>query len=128
MSVQYRVISTVKPGSSDKSDLIHFPRLCKSTPVGLKEISNMLAKRSTASAGDLQLVVEELISLIPELVSDGKTVTLGDLGTFKLHAKTEPSDKLENVNVKNIKGYRLSFTPSSVIRKQLKGIKAEKAK
>lgn len=63
-----------------------------------------------------------LVDLIPELLTDGYTVKLDELGTFRLHAKVSTSETPDSVSVKNIKNLRLSFRPDKYIKDELRGI------
>ena len=127
MTVKYKVVSTVKPGSNDKTDLIHFPKLCNSKKADSRHISKLLSMRSSASRSDVAMIIEGLATLIPELLANGYTVKLDNFGIFRLHAKAEPSNDPEKVTAHNIKGYRISFIPDKEIKSELKVIKAKKA-
>ncbi len=61
----------------------------------------MLEKRTTASGADLALIIKALVDLIPELLADGKTVKLNELGIFCLHAKVTTSEAPELVTAKH---------------------------
>ena len=80
-------------------------------------------KRSTASESDVYLIVKGLVDLIPELLANGYTVKLDELGTFRLHAKVSTSGSPESVSVKNINKLRLSFRPDNFIKDGFQGIK-----
>jgi predicted histone-like DNA-binding protein len=129
MALSYKIVSTFKPGEGREGKQIWFPKLTGTKQVGLRKIAKILSTRTTASEADLYLVVMGLVELIPELLLDGNTVKLDNLGTFRLHAKVEPSSSPEKVSAKNIREVRLSFRPDSEVRKQLQqhDIKKEKS-
>ncbi|HEY9116117.1 MAG TPA: hypothetical protein VIN10_15575, partial [Bacteroidales bacterium] len=58
--------------------------------------------------------------LIPELLAEGYTLKLNELGTFRLHARVHTSDAPEKVSVKNIKELRLAFRADNGLKKELK--------
>ncbi len=128
MPLKYKVVSTVKPYSADKNNRIYFPRLCGENQVDLDYIVKMLTIRSTASPGDVYLVIQGLVELIPELLADGHTVKLNDLGIFRLHARSVSSLSPDKVSRKNIKQLHLSFIPDKGIRKKLEEIDITKVK
>ena len=128
MSLKYKIVSTVKPGSEDMSDRIYFPKLCGQSQVDLDYIVKILELRSTASPGDVYLIIQGLVNLIPQLLADGHTIKLNNLGIFRLLAKTNASPSAEEVSAKNIKQLRLSFIPDKNIRKQLEKIVPKREK
>lgn len=82
-----------------------------------------MEKRTTASEADLKLIITNLVNLIPELLLAGHTIKLDDFGTFRLHAKTLPSENPDKVTVRNIKELRISFIPDKRMKLVLKEAK-----
>jgi len=123
MALQYKIVSTFKPGSGKAGEKLWFPKITGSTQINLREIAKMLHKRSTASESDVYLIVKGLVDLIPELLADGYTVKLDELGTFRLHAKVNTTSAPETVSAKNITKLRLSFRPDNYIKDGFRGIK-----
>ncbi len=122
MALKYKVVSTFSPGQGKDGKQIWFPKLTGSSQINLREIAKILHKRSTASESDVYLIVKGLVDLIPELLADGYTVKLDELGTFRLHAKVNTSESPASVSVKNINNLRLSFRPDKYIKNELRGI------
>jgi predicted histone-like DNA-binding protein len=123
MTLKYKVVSTFSPGAGKEGKRLWFPKITGSSQINLREIARILHKRSTASESDVYLIVKGLVDLIPELLTDGYTVKLDELGTFRLHAKVSTSDNPESVSVKNINKLRLSFRPDNSIKDEFKGVK-----
>jgi len=121
MALTYKVVSTTKPGQGHDGEQIWFPKLTGSSKVDLWEVARILAKRSTASEADVFLVITGLVSLVPELLLQGKTVKLDNLGSFRLHARVKTSPVREEVSAKNIREIRLSFKPDNRIKEALHG-------
>ncbi|HEY9114820.1 MAG TPA: HU family DNA-binding protein, partial [Bacteroidales bacterium] len=108
MALYYKTTSTTVPGEGKDGRKIWFPKLTNSNQIGLEEIAGILQQRSTASKSDVYLIVKGLVDLIPELLAEGYTLKLNELGTFRLHARVHTSDAPEKVSVKNIKELRLA--------------------
>ena len=119
MSLKYKVVSTYKPGEGREGKRMWFPKLTGSTQVDLYNVAQILEKRSSASIADVQLIVYGLIDLIPELLMQGKTVKLGEFGSFRLHARVNPTDGPGKVSSKNIRDLHISFKPDKRIKKAL---------
>ncbi|TCO09379.1 HU family DNA-binding protein [Natronoflexus pectinivorans] len=125
MALKYKIVSTYSPGEGKKGKQLWFPKITGSSQINLREIAKILHKRSTASESDVYLIVKGLVDLIPELLADGYTVKLDELGTFRLHTKVNTSDSPESVSEKNINKLRLSFRPDNFIKEGFKNIKIE---
>jgi predicted histone-like DNA-binding protein len=123
MALKYKIVSTFSPGEGKEGKQLWFPKITGSSQINLREIAKILHKRSTASESDVYLIVKGLVDLIPELLANGYTVKLDELGTFRLHAKVSTSGSPESVSVKNINKLRLSFRPDNFIKDGFQGIK-----
>lgn len=123
LALHYKVVSTSKPGSGKEGSQLWFPKLTGSSQINLHEIAKNLEKRSSASGTDVYLIVRGLVDLLPQLLIDGYTVKLDELGTFRLHAKTDVCEQPEQVSARNIRELRVSFRPDNRIKQQLKGAK-----
>lgn len=127
MALKYKVVSTFRPGEGRDGEQLWFPKLTGASQVDLRQIAQLLQKRSTASESDVYLIVKGLVGLIPELLAEGHTVKLDELGTFRLHAKVDACDSPEAVSAKNIREVRLSFRPDSLIKQELQAAEIRKA-
>jgi len=126
MALKYKIASTKKPGQGKEGEQIWFPKLTGTSQADLNQIAQILAQRSSASQADVYLIVMGLVDLIPELLSEGKTVKLDNLGTFRLHARVETASSPNEVTVHKIKELRMSFLPDKRIKQALKVIKVKK--
>ncbi len=122
MTIRYKITSTSKPGAGKEGEKVYFPRLTGSSPIRLNEIARILAGKSSASRGDVHQVLLDFAQLIPELMAQGKSILIDELGSFQLHARVSTADSPEKVTYRNIKEIRMSFRPGSAIRKKLKRI------
>ncbi len=128
MYLNYKIMSTFRPGEGKSGRKLWFPKLTGSKQIGLPEVAALLSKRTTASGADVILVVNALIGLIPELLARGNTVRLDGLGVFRLHARVTASELPEMVSAKNIRELRLSFIPDKAIKEQLQKIQVKPEK
>ena len=126
MTVFYKTISTTAPGSGKDGKKIYYPKLTNSTQIDLNKIADLLEKRSSASRADIYLTIIGLVDLLPELLADGHTIKLGDMGIFRLHAKANTSESPEEVSSKNIQEVRLTFRADKRIKYFLKSLKFKK--
>lgn len=123
-------MTTYKPGEGKTGKQICFPKLTGSMKMNLRDVSKILAQRSSLSEGDVYAVVVNLVDLIPEMLMNGYSIKLDGLGSFRLHAKVTTEENPKDVNVHNIKGLRISFRPDNLMKNELstKGITKAKPK
>jgi predicted histone-like DNA-binding protein len=92
-----------------------------------KEIAAEIVELSSLSRGDVSNVIESLLDTIPKYLLMGKSVSLGDLGTFRLSFSSKGVETEADFNFSLISGVRVLFTPSSALREAVKTVKFEKA-
>ena len=95
--------------------------------VSQQEIAAEIVKMSSLARGDVANVIESLLDTVPNYLLMGRSVSLGELGTFRVSFSSEGVDTAEEFNVSRISGVRVLFTPSPALRKSLRNIKFEKA-
>lgn len=95
--------------------------------VDQKAIAKAIAGRSSLTAGDVANVIENFLEVLPSYLTDGKSVKLGDFGTFRLSISSEGAEKAEDFNAATqIKTVKTLFTPSTDFKKSLQDIHFEK--
>jgi predicted histone-like DNA-binding protein len=65
--------------------------------------------------------------VVPELLSDGNIVEIGDLGSFRVSISSEASDTAEEVNSGKIKKGRILFRPGKKFKQMLNNLTYTKA-
>ena len=94
--------------------------------VSQQEIAAEIVAMSSLARGDVANAIESLLDIIPKYLLMGKSVSLGELGTFRVSFSSEGTATEEEFNVGRISGVRVLFTPSPALRKSLRDIKFEK--
>ncbi|WP_099464387.1 HU family DNA-binding protein [Parabacteroides provencensis] len=85
-----------------------------------------IADRSTASDGDVALVLRGLIHCMKEALLRGESVQLGDLGHFQAVIGSKGSLTEEEFNVSLIKKPRIIFRPGADLRDVVRKISFER--
>lgn len=92
-----------------------FPRavLISRYPATTKEVAARIAQMSTASPGDVQLVLACLPTVMAQIMDEGRTVHIDGLGSFyfKLSCAGRGVDTPEEVSREQIKAVRVQFLP-----------------
>lgn len=86
-------------------------------PVTLDELCQEISHSTTATEGDVALVLKEAVVHIINHLLNGRSVRLGDLGSFRTTIASKGAEKLEKFEPSNITGVRCRWTRSSRIRR-----------
>ena len=81
-----------------------------------EELCDQIADRSTASRGDVQVVVDGLLYILKQRLQKGETVQLGDLGHFQAVIGSKGTKLEADFNASLIKRPRIVFRPSVTLR------------
>lgn len=92
---------------------VYFPQaVTVGSPVDTKKIAERLAAISTVSKADVAAVLAELPGVLADYMSQGKSVRLDGLGTFRYTLSTEGVEQEADFDFqKQVKAVRVSFTP-----------------
>ena len=85
----------------------------------LDTLASEVAERCTVRRSDVHGVLIALMDLIPKELSNGKSIALGQLGTFAVNVLSEPADTAEEVGPGSVKGLKIQYRPSRKFKKQL---------
>lgn len=74
-------------------------------------VCQRIADRSSATAGDVKLVLDGLFYVIAEAIQGGEIVVLGDFGRFQGQISGSGAETTKDFTVSLIKKIRLQFKP-----------------
>lgn len=94
--------------------------------VGQKEIALNIADKSSLTTGDIANVIENLLQEMPKELIQGKSVKLGDFGSFRLSLSSEGADTQEKFNASMIKNAKVIFTPGTQLKEAIAKVKYER--
>ncbi len=118
--IKYVIQAKHNPAKLDETK--YYPQMAPATPVTLTQIVKRIEKRSTVSSSDVKAVLDALQYEVIEALSDGNSVRLGDLGSFRLTIKsdgTESAAEAKKKGAKLIKQVKVQFTKSTAMRDAL---------
>jgi predicted histone-like DNA-binding protein len=95
--------------------------------VAQQEIAADIVNLSSLSRGDVANVINSLIDTVPKYLLMNKSVSLGELGTFRVSFSSEGVENPEDFSVDKISSARILFVPSTELRKKLEHIHFEKS-
>jgi len=126
MSVKYNIVERGNPADPTAPKKF-YPSIVSSGRADEDLISDQIANASTVSPPDIAAVLKSLLNQIPQELSRGNVVDLGDFGSFWLKTKSEGSETAEEVRSSNVHTLRPRFYPGKKFKEVLDKITFEKA-
>ena len=127
MSILYKVIGRTEPGVAGGGQIKYYAGIKREREVTLREMVREISSRSTVTTADAFAVIENFLELVPKFLRNGRTVNLGQLGSFKVNISSKGYESPEEVGNYSIKRNKISFLPSAEMREQMLGVKYTKA-
>lgn len=93
---------------------------------GMYELCDLISLSSTASAGDVRLILDELIEVMKRSLGKGEVVKVGELGNFQLQFGSTGTATKKAFNQALIKSKRIVFRPGKMLREAIKNYTFEK--
>lgn len=93
------------------------------------KVCAMIGERSTASSGDVKLVLDGLTKVLVDEMQRGTIIQLGELGNFRFSISSQGAATEEDFSVPvNVRGVRAIFTPGKALKLSGKQVKFESVK
>ena len=88
MPLFYRAVQSPMANKAG-AKLWHLNLVKTGTTVTTQQLAEVIAEKSSLTPGDVQNVVRNLMSAMPEQLLNSRTVRLDGLGTFRMKARTQ---------------------------------------
>ena len=102
-----------------KGESKFYAQIAPVDPVTLEEIGMKISESCTVTLHDVKAVLSSLQSQIVYALRVGKSVRLGDLGSFRPTLKSQPQETEDKVTGSDVKVVRCRFTTSAWLRSEL---------
>ena len=79
-----------------------YPQILQDNRVSMRRLAGKISQVSTLSTIDVVAVLEAFLTMIPEELSQGNAVELGDFGTFWVRTRADGVDTIDEVSSRNI--------------------------
>jgi predicted histone-like DNA-binding protein len=123
--MKYKLVERKNPQKPDERGKLYATPV-NDGKVSQKEIAAEIVGLSSLSRGDINNVIDSLLDTVPKYLLMGKSVQLGELGTFRLSFSSEGVDTAVEFNVSKISGVKVVFTPSPDLKKAVEKIAFER--
>ena len=116
MPLKYRLVKR-KDMSKDAAEgaELYYAQTSISKKVNLNRICSRISKYSTASRGDILLVLDGLITVMNESLADGESIHLGDFGSFRMVAGSKGSSTEKDFNSSLFNRAHIVFYPGTML-------------
>jgi predicted histone-like DNA-binding protein len=125
MSVKFSVTPRKDPRDQN-SQPKYYATVRSNGRVDTHGIARDINKMSTVSSVDTAAVLEAFMNVVPDQLSDGKIVELGDFGTFRVSVSSEGAEMPEAVTPRSITDVRILFQPGKRFKKLINSTEFEK--
>jgi predicted histone-like DNA-binding protein len=126
MSVKYNVVQRGNP-SEPTDPKKYYPSIASTGRVSLRQLAQGISRTCTVSSADVMAVLEGMLAVIPEELSRGNIVELGDFGSFWLKANADGVENAEETRASQITNLLPRFNPGKEFKKVINTIEFERA-
>lgn len=106
--MKYRLVEKANPLKRDEKKWYGNP--VNSGKITQRMLAQELTEKSSLTTGDVMNVLENLLHELPKGLIDGKTVSLGEFGSFRLNLSSEGAKDKKSFNPQTFKP-KVIFTP-----------------
>lgn len=122
MSIKLKKVKKGQPGIKGGGAYTYHAAVEKNGKYNISQIADIIADDTGLDLNTTKKVLFSLIDNIPDLISNGNIVKVGDLGSFRLSIKSEGVSSPELLLEKHIKAAKVIFSPGSKLRGIISGI------
>ena len=90
------------------------------------ELCDLISAQSTASSGDVKLILDELVNVMRRNLGKGEVVKVGELGSFQLQFGSTGTLTEKEFSHALIKSRRIVFRPGKLLKDAIKNYTFEK--
>lgn len=127
MATKFTVVARkdMSKGASEDAKL-YYAQAQANGECNFKSLCKTISSNSTASAGDIELVVTGLAEAAEQALERGEIVDLGKLGRLRITLSSEGAGSEEEFTANKIRKARIVFTPGERLRDVASKMKYER--
>lgn len=127
MSVRYKLVkrkdlSKNAPAGAQK----YYASVNNNGTLSFKQMCESVSNYSTASAGDVMVVIDGVLFTMKEALRRGEIVQMGDFGNFQVNVGSGGATTAEEFKASMIRKPRIVFRPGEMLRDMLAKISFER--
>ena len=125
MTVKFNIVERGRPGHSETLKK-YYPSIQSTGRVSMRQLAERASKMSALSTPDMMAAIEILLAIIPDELSQGNIVELGDFGNFWLRFSAEGVEDIAKVRGDQITSLLPRFNPGRRFKHALATVKFKK--
>lgn len=117
MSLKYHLVQRkdlrkdAAPGAK-----LYYPQIRSGEKISFEKLCEAVSGHTTASRGDVQIVISGLLYMLKMYLDLGLIVQVGELGNFRLTAGAPGVKEKDDFHVSLFKKGKVVFTPGKILR------------
>ena len=119
MALTYKIV-TRKAKLKGEEKMLSYALATKQNVCALEETIALVEKISAISSGDVKSVLDTLSDVMARQLAAGRIVDLGDLGRFRLSARSKACEKADDFNRTMLQVPRTIYVPGKQIKQAAK--------
>jgi len=128
MAIYYR-ISKRRDNLSDPPAINYMLQAVSTGEIDIDRLSYEISSESTLSEVDVRAVIDALGIKLQQHLAQGKTVSLANIGRFKIGFKSEGKTNPSQLRPKDVSKFHINYQPSAKLKRWLKrGFELKKRK
>ena len=108
MAINFKAVPKGNPGNP-AAPKKYYPQAVSGGEVSLRQLAKMISEVATVKTADTMAVLEGLLNVLPMALGDGKTVRLGDFGSFSVSVSGDGATTAEALTAVNIRKKNVKF-------------------
>ncbi len=117
MPLIFKKVQRGKPGDPDNKKW--YVTLKRLSIARIKEIAKLATADTTLNPKEVEYSLSLSLKAVPQVLKEGRSAQLGDLGTFFLTVTSAPADTPEGVTARNVKKINIRFRPSAEFQAEI---------
>jgi len=126
MAINIKATERSQPGVTGGGEKKFYATNMVNGNIDIEELSDSISLISTVSGADTRAVLYALIDVIPKELSDGKSVKLGEIGSFRISVSSEGVETADDVNANCVRKSKILFTLGKKLKEMLTKLKYHK--
>ena len=115
MSIFLKAVQRINPSEPDEPKK-WYPVQYTTKRVDESEVAMLIADETTLNPMEAAMAIRQLRKVVQRLLLDGKSVKLGDWGTFNITLNTEGTERKEDLTAHNVKRVNINFQPADEMK------------
>lgn len=130
MALQFHLVQrkNLSKNVEEGKEKLYYAQTRATGTCSFEELCNIVAESSTASSGDVKVVIDRVIKFLLLFLARGEVVQCGELGTFQLLQTSSGSVTVDEFSSSMLYRARLRFRPGPKLRELILTAKSERFK